>query len=58
MTNKSPTPLEAAAIQMAHYALAKVEAEQGFHLDWREKSNFIKNYVADFIKSNQSNQSK
>jgi hypothetical protein len=31
----------------AHYALGKIEVEQGFVLDWRERSAFIKNYIAN-----------
>ena len=49
------TPLEAEAIQMAHYALAEVQSEQQIHFDWREKSAFIKNYVADFVRARQTN---
>jgi hypothetical protein len=38
----------------AHYALGKIEVEQGFVLDWRERSNFIKNYIADRSQVNRS----
>ena len=27
--------------------MGKVEVAQGFVLDWRERSRFIKNYIAD-----------
>ena len=42
-----PTPDEHQVWLEAHYAMGKVEVEQGFILDWRERSNFIKNYIAD-----------
>jgi len=31
----------------AHYALGKLEVEQGFLLDWRERSAFIKKYMEE-----------
>lgn len=31
----------------AHYALGKLEAKQGFLLDWKERSEFIRNYLAE-----------
>lgn len=29
----------------AHYALGKLEVQQGFQLGWRERSKFIKDYI-------------
>jgi hypothetical protein len=37
-------------IQMAHYALGKKEIELGHQLGWRERSEFIKEYVAQETK--------
>lgn len=31
----------------AHYALGKLEVEQGFTLDWRARSEFLKNYFEE-----------
>jgi hypothetical protein len=33
----------------AHYALGKIEVEQGFILSDAERSNFIRNYIKDYI---------
>jgi hypothetical protein len=42
------TPIEHHAIWLeAHYAMGKLEVQQGFVLGWRERSSFIKNYIAD-----------
>jgi hypothetical protein len=49
--NNREALLRSEAIQMAHYALGKVEIEQGFQLDWRERSTFINNYVVDYMRS-------
>jgi len=35
------------AIQMAHYALGKLEIELGKQLDWRERNQFIKDFLAE-----------
>jgi hypothetical protein len=47
-----PTPIEHHAIWLeAHYAMGKIEVQQGFIFDWRERSSFIKNYIADRTRS-------
>ena len=43
----SRTPEEHQVWLEAHYAMGKLEVAQGFILDWRERSSFIKNYIAD-----------
>lgn len=35
------------AIQMAHYALGKLEASQGYQLDWRGRRDFIAKFLLD-----------
>ena len=35
----------------AHYALGRVEVEQGFILSDAERSNFLRNYIKDYIAS-------
>jgi hypothetical protein len=36
----------------AHYALGKIEVEQGFLLSDIERSNFLRNYIKDYIATN------
>lgn len=33
----------------AHYALGKLEVEQGFILSDKERSNFLRNYMHDYM---------
>ena len=40
---------------MAHYALGKKEIELGHQLDWRERSAFIKEYIAQEEKLSEKN---
>lgn len=35
----------------AHYALGRIEVDQGFTLNDKERSNFLRNYMADYTRS-------
>lgn len=35
----------------AHYALGKIEVEQGFTLTSAERSTFLKHYIEDYLRS-------
>lgn len=35
----------------AHYALGKIEVEQGFILSDKERGNFLRTYIADYLKA-------
>ena len=35
----------------AHYALGKIEVEQGFTLSDKERSDFLRNYIQDYLRS-------
>jgi hypothetical protein len=43
--------LDHEAYLAAHYALGKVEVEQGFILTSQERSRFLKNFVMDYLRS-------
>lgn len=50
MPEQQPKPYSPADHQIwleAHLALGKLEVKQGSILSWRERSDFIKNYIAD-----------
>jgi hypothetical protein len=38
----------------AHYALGKLEVGQGFILSDKDRSNFLRKYIADYIESKNS----
>lgn len=39
----------------AHYALGKVEVEQGFILTDQERSRFLRNYIHDYLATKSPN---
>lgn len=43
------TPQEHQLWLEAHIALGKLEVKQGFTLDWRARSEFIKSYIAEHL---------
>lgn len=45
--NKDSKPYQHQVWLEAHYAMGKLEVKQGFILGWRERSEFIKNYIAN-----------
>lgn len=38
----------------AHYALGRIEVDQGFIFSDAERSNFIRNYIKDYLASKSS----
>jgi hypothetical protein len=40
------------AIQLAHYALGKLELELGKQLDWQERHQFILDFIAEYEADN------
>lgn len=43
--------LDHEAYLAAHYALGKIEVEQGFTLTDQERRQFLSNYIQDYLRS-------